>query len=139
MTAGRSAALALAKLAARVLAKLAARERLALDIKAPPPGVDALEPLGPFHEVEHAIAQLGRWRRLSRGDEGVPLSPDHLRGTSESNLRGPAFRSPDETLGPAMGGTSTTSGSGDRRDVPKRRRGPIARACDRPRCAAHAR
>lgn len=58
----------------RGLAALAARRRIALDIKAPPPGVDAFTPIWPLYKVEHAIAQLGRWRRLSRCYEGTAAS-----------------------------------------------------------------
>ncbi len=58
----------------RGLAKLAARKRLALDIKAPPPGASGFTPLWPLYKVEHAIAQPGRWRRLSRCDEGSEAS-----------------------------------------------------------------
>jgi len=58
----------------RGLAALAARKHLALDIKAPPPGVDAFTPIWPLYKVEHTIAQLGRWRRLSRCYEGTAAS-----------------------------------------------------------------
>jgi len=50
----------------RGLAALAERKKLALDIKAPPPGVSGFTPPWPLFKVEHTIAQLGRWRRLSR-------------------------------------------------------------------------
>ena len=58
----------------RGLAKLAERRHLALDIKAPPPGVSAFTPLWPLYKVEHTLAQLGRWRRLSRCYEGTEAS-----------------------------------------------------------------
>ena len=58
----------------RGLASLAARKHLALDIKAPPKGVSGFTPLWPLYKVEHAIAQLGRWRRLSRCYEGTEAS-----------------------------------------------------------------
>ncbi len=58
----------------RGLAALAERKHIALDIKAPPPGVDAFTPIWPLYKVEHTIAQLGRWRRLSRCYEGSPAS-----------------------------------------------------------------
>lgn len=58
----------------RGLAKLAERKRVALDIKAPPAGVSAFTPLWPLYKVEHVIAQLGRWRRLSRCYEGTEAS-----------------------------------------------------------------
>ena len=58
----------------RGLTRLAARKRLALDIKAPPPGASGFTPLWPLYKVEHAIAQLGRWRRLSRCYEGSEAS-----------------------------------------------------------------
>lgn len=58
----------------RGLARLAARKGLALDIKAPPPGASGFMPLRPLVKVEHAFAQLGRWRRLSRCYEGSEAS-----------------------------------------------------------------
>jgi len=58
----------------RGLAKLAERRHLALDIKAPPRGVSGFTPLWPLYKVEHTIAQLGRWRRLSRCYEGTEAS-----------------------------------------------------------------
>jgi putative transposase len=58
----------------RGLAKLASRKHLALDIKAPPRGVSGFTPIWPLYKVEHAIAQLGRWRRLSRCYEGSEAS-----------------------------------------------------------------
>ncbi len=54
----------------RGLERLAARKGLALDIKAPPAGVSGFVPLRPLVKIEHAFAQLGRWRRLSRCYEG---------------------------------------------------------------------
>jgi len=58
----------------RGLARLAARKGLALDIKAPPAGVSGFVPLRPLVKIEHAFAQLGRWRRLSRCYEGSVAS-----------------------------------------------------------------
>jgi hypothetical protein len=58
----------------RGLAKLAARRHVELDIKAPPAGVGGFTPLWPLYKVEHTIAQLGRWRRLSRCYEGTEAS-----------------------------------------------------------------
>jgi transposase len=58
----------------RGLAKLAARKRVKLDIKAPPKGTSGFVPLAPLYKVEHAFAQLGRWRRLSRCYEGAEAS-----------------------------------------------------------------
>lgn len=58
----------------RGLAKLAARQELALDIKAPPRGASGFVPLRPLVKIEHAFAQLGRWRRLSRCYEGSEAS-----------------------------------------------------------------
>lgn len=58
----------------RGLAKLATRKHVALDIKAPPAGVSTFTPLWPLYKVEHTIAQLGRWRRLSRCYEGSEMS-----------------------------------------------------------------
>ena len=58
----------------RGLAKLAARRQVRLDIKAPPKGSSGFVPIGPLWRVEHAFAQLGRWRRLSRCYEGTPES-----------------------------------------------------------------
>jgi transposase len=58
----------------RGLLKLAERKRVTLDIKAPPKGTPGFTPLWPLHKVEHTIAQLGRWRRLSRCYEGIEAS-----------------------------------------------------------------
>lgn len=58
----------------RGLEKLAARRQLSLDIKAPPPGVTGFVPIRPLVKIEHAFAQLGRWRRLSRCYEGSVAS-----------------------------------------------------------------
>jgi hypothetical protein len=52
--------------ACRGLERLAARRQLALDIKAPPAGISAFVPIRQLVKAEHAFAQLGRWRRLSR-------------------------------------------------------------------------
>jgi hypothetical protein len=56
------------------LARLAARKGLSLDIKRKPAGGPAFVPLRPSVKVEHAFAQLGRWRRLSRYYEGTVAS-----------------------------------------------------------------
>lgn len=56
------------------LAALAARRHVKLDIKAPPKGTVGFTPLAPLYKVEHAFAQLGRWRRLSRCYEGTETS-----------------------------------------------------------------
>jgi hypothetical protein len=53
---------------------IAARKRVKLDIKAPPKGTSGFVPLGPLYKVEHAFAQFGRWRRLSRCYEGTEAS-----------------------------------------------------------------
>lgn len=58
----------------RGLASLAARKGVNLDIKAPPPGSSGFVPLRPLVKIEHAFAQLGRWRRLSRCYEGSVAS-----------------------------------------------------------------
>ncbi len=58
----------------RGLASLAERKHFALDINAPPKSVSGFTPLWPLYKVEHAIAQLGRWRRLSRCCEGTEAS-----------------------------------------------------------------
>ena len=58
----------------RGLLKLAERKRVTLDIKAPPKGTPGFTPLWPLYKVEHTIAQLGRWRRLSRCYEGTEAS-----------------------------------------------------------------
>ena len=58
----------------RGLAKLAERKHLALDVKAPPPGTSGFVPVRPLYKIEHAFAQLGRWRRLSRCYEGTEAS-----------------------------------------------------------------
>jgi len=58
----------------RGLARLAARKSVNLDIKVPPAGKSGFMPLKPLVRVEHAFAQLGRWRRLSRCYEGSEAS-----------------------------------------------------------------
>jgi transposase len=58
----------------RGLTRLAARKGLALDIKAPPAGSSGFVPIRPLVKIEHAFAQLGRWRRLSRCYEGSEAS-----------------------------------------------------------------
>ncbi len=58
----------------RGLAKLAERKHVALDIKAPPAGTSGFVPIRPLVRIEHAFAQLGRWRRLSRCYEGSVAS-----------------------------------------------------------------
>ena len=58
----------------RGLEALARRTGLALDLKAKPAGVDGFTPLWPLYKIEHTIAQLGRWRRLSRCYEGTAAS-----------------------------------------------------------------
>jgi len=56
------------------LAAIARRKRLALDLKRPPPGASGFVPIRPLVKIEHAFAQLGRWRRLSRCYEGSVAS-----------------------------------------------------------------
>jgi len=58
----------------RGLAKPATRKQLKLDIKAKPPGTKGFTPIGPLWRVEHAFAQLGRWRRLARCYKGSEAS-----------------------------------------------------------------
>ncbi len=58
----------------RGLGRLAAKRGLALDIKVPPKGLSRFVPIGPLYKVEHAFAQLGRWRQLSRRYEQTEVS-----------------------------------------------------------------
>ena len=58
----------------RGLLKLAERKRVRLEIKAPPKGTRGFTPLWSLYKIEHTIAQLGRWRRLSRCYEGSEAS-----------------------------------------------------------------
>ena len=58
----------------RGLTRLAARKGVSLDIKAKPAGRTEFVPLRPLVKIEHAFAQLGRWRRLSRCYEGSVAS-----------------------------------------------------------------
>ena len=44
---------------------------VALDIKTPPAARSGFSPIWPLRKVEHTIAQIGRWRRLSRCHEGT--------------------------------------------------------------------
>ena len=60
----------------RGLARLASRWHLALDLKAPPKGPAASCPCRPCTGFEHAFAQLGRWRPLSRCYEGTEASAE---------------------------------------------------------------
>ena len=57
-----------------------ARSTVALDIKAPPAGFSGFVPIRPLYRIEHAFAQLGRWWRLSRRDEGTDLRASLARG-----------------------------------------------------------
>jgi transposase len=58
----------------RGLARLADRKHVRLEVKAPPPSTRGFVPIRPLYKIEHAFAQLGRWRRLSRCYEGTPGS-----------------------------------------------------------------
>ncbi len=58
----------------RGLAAIAARKQLTLDLKRPPAGASGFVPIAPLYRVEHAFAQLGGWRRLSRCYEGTTAS-----------------------------------------------------------------
>jgi putative transposase len=58
----------------RGLEAVAERSALALDIKAPRRGQSGFTPIGPLCKIEHAFAQLARWRRLSRCYEGSQAS-----------------------------------------------------------------
>ena len=58
----------------RGLARLAERKHVRLDVKAPPKGVSGFVPIRPLYKIEHAFAQLGRWRRLARCYEGSAAS-----------------------------------------------------------------
>ena len=58
----------------RGLATLAARKHIPFDIKAPPAGVSGFVPIRPLYRIEHAFAQLLRWRRRSRHYEGTEAS-----------------------------------------------------------------
>ncbi len=65
----------------RGLRNLACRRNLRLDIKAPPKGQTGFRPIAPLYKVEHAFAQLGRWRRLSRCYEGSEAGGSSHRAT----------------------------------------------------------
>lgn len=43
-------------------------------VRLTPKGTTGFTPLWPLYKVEHAFAQLGRWRRLSRCYEGSEAS-----------------------------------------------------------------
>jgi len=58
----------------RGLAAIARQKGLALDLKRPPAGATGFVPIRPLYRIEHAFAQLGRWRRLSRCYEGTEAS-----------------------------------------------------------------
>ncbi|HEY5277732.1 MAG TPA: hypothetical protein VIK38_14585, partial [Coriobacteriia bacterium] len=55
-------------------AALAGRRHVKLDIKAHPKGTVRFTALATPYMVEHAFAQLGRWRRQSRCYEGTETS-----------------------------------------------------------------
>lgn len=57
----------------RALVNATARHGVRL-VKAPPAGRTGFTPIAPLYKVEHAFAQLGRWRRLSRCFEGTAAS-----------------------------------------------------------------
>ena len=58
----------------RGLVKAAAKHGARLVIKAPAAGQTGFRPIAPLYKIEHAFAQLGRWRRLSRCYEGSEAS-----------------------------------------------------------------
>lgn len=58
----------------RGLAAITARKHLTLDLRRPPPGTSGFVPIPPLYRIEHAFAQLGRWRRLSRCYEDTEAS-----------------------------------------------------------------
>ena len=60
--------------ATRVSPRRPSRHGVRLVIKAPPAGRTGFTPIAPVYKVEHAFAQLGRWRRLSRCFEGTAAS-----------------------------------------------------------------
>ena len=81
-----------------ILAKLAARRHVALDIKAPPAGVGGFTPLWPLYKVEHTIAQLGRWRRLSRCYEGTEASARAWLEVASVGYLAPGARLPERSV-----------------------------------------
>ena len=58
----------------RGLGNAAAKLGVRLVIKAPPAGQTGFVPIAPLYRVEHAFAELGRWRRLGRCFEGTAAS-----------------------------------------------------------------
>ena len=58
----------------RALVNATVKHGVRLVIKAPPAGQKGFVPIAPLYKVEHAFAQLGRWRRLSRCFEGTAAS-----------------------------------------------------------------
>jgi transposase len=60
----------------RGLTKAAGMHHARVQIKAPAPGQSGFKPIAPLYKVEHAFAQLGRWRRLSRCFEGTQTSAE---------------------------------------------------------------
>ena len=58
----------------RALGKATEQHGARLVIKAPPAGQKGFTPIAPLYKVEHAFAQLGRWRRLSRCFGGTAAS-----------------------------------------------------------------
>jgi hypothetical protein len=58
------------------LAKAAGKHDARVVIKAPAPEQVGFVPIAPLYKVEHAFAQLGRWRRLSRCFEQTQMSAE---------------------------------------------------------------
>jgi len=79
--------------ACRGLDRLAAKRRLALDINASPPGVSRFAPLRQLVKVEHAFAQLGHWRRISRCHERTEASACAWVGWPPWGISSPASAS----------------------------------------------
>ncbi len=54
--------------------RFAERMHVRLEVKAPPRGQPGFVPIAPLYRIEHALAQLGRWSRISRCYEGSEAS-----------------------------------------------------------------
>jgi transposase len=79
----------------RGLAKLAERKHVRLEVKATPVGTSGFIPIWPLYKVEHTIAQLGRWRRLSRCREGTETSATAWLEVSPRSATSPGASWPD--------------------------------------------
>jgi hypothetical protein len=86
----------------RGLTKAAGMHHARVQIKAPAPGQSGFKPIAPLYKIEHAFAQLGRWRRLSRCFEQTQMSAEAwLHVAAFGYLLGRGHRSAARSLAPS--------------------------------------